>query len=159
MTPPSFATVIAFPSPALFAVRLGEGCIAMAGESVICTQGFGERSRARRFGLFLFAVYTLTHKIRAFSCVSTDNAERCYRSCAGRSLRLTKKSWIIWRLKIAPLAKFSRAQDVATRFMLKTGDLGRDSLERFSHLQEKRRELRFEFRTSLFLFFPLKDFF
>jgi hypothetical protein len=61
--------------------------------------------------------------------------------------------WIIFAIKSRLSRNSPRAQDVATRFMLKTGGLGRDWLERFSHLQKERREPRFEFRTSQFLFF------
>jgi hypothetical protein len=110
----------------------------------------------RAIGLFPFAGHTLAHEIRAFSRASTDNGERCYRSCAACSLRFTKKSWIIFAIKSRLSRNSPRAQDVASRFMLRTGNLGRNSPENLSHLQKERRKSRFDFRTSLF--FPFVGF-
>jgi hypothetical protein len=47
-------------------------------------------------------------------------------------------------------AKFCKRPDFAISSVLKTGDLARDLLERFPHLQEERRESKVEFRSSLF---------
>jgi hypothetical protein len=46
---------------------------------------------------------------------------------------------------VAGLAKFCKRADFAIRLALKTGDLARDFLGRFPHLQEEHRKLKAEF--------------
>jgi hypothetical protein len=57
------------------------------------------------------------------------------------------KRKISFAIKTRPQQIPERAQSVAIRFMLKTGDLARDSPETFSRLQEDNNDSIFESRT------------